>query len=103
MKGSKNSKPKKLPTMPKNDLHQKLAAWRKKRGLTQLELSSRMGHGTAQFVSNWERGISKPPRSSLRKLCKVLECDVEEVCELYVAAAMQAERKLLAEEGLLAE
>ena len=34
---------------------------RKKAGLSQLEVSKRLGYGSAQFVSNWERGLASPP------------------------------------------
>lgn len=42
---------------------------RQKSGLTQLALARKLTYSTAQFVSNWERGISLPPLDVLPKLC----------------------------------
>ncbi len=33
-------------------------------GLTQLDVTNALGYTTAQFCSNWERGISIPPENS---------------------------------------
>jgi len=44
-------------------------------GLSQLELSLKMGYSTPQFISNWERGVSEPPCKSIKKLSQVLSYD----------------------------
>lgn len=41
---------------------------REESGLTQREVSERLGYTTPQFVSNWERSVSSPPLKTLRKL-----------------------------------
>jgi transcriptional regulator with XRE-family HTH domain len=41
---------------------------RQKSGLTQQQLASKLSYSTAQFVSNWERGISLPPLEAVPKL-----------------------------------
>ena len=41
---------------------------RTKAGLTQQEVALGLSYDTAQFVSNWERGISLPPLVALPKL-----------------------------------
>lgn len=41
---------------------------RSRAGLTQMEVAAELGYGTAQFISNWERGIAYPPRSKLVQL-----------------------------------
>lgn len=40
-------------------------------GLTQQEVAKEMGYGTAQFISNWERGISAPPDQAIGRLATV--------------------------------
>ena len=47
--------------------------------LTQAFVSSHMGYFTNQFVSNCERGVSFPPRKTLKRLCSILKCKVKEV------------------------
>lgn len=45
---------------------------RESRGLTQKEVSDHFGYSSCQFVSNWERGVSKPPLASCKRLCELL-------------------------------
>jgi transcriptional regulator with XRE-family HTH domain len=40
-------------------------------GLSQMVVAKTLSYSTAQFVSNWERGLSSPPISTLRKLCEI--------------------------------
>jgi transcriptional regulator with XRE-family HTH domain len=42
-----------------------------KSGLTQSEVAEALGYDTAQFISNWERGISYPPIKTLKTLSKL--------------------------------
>lgn len=46
-------------------------------GLTQREVSEHLGYSTPQFVSNWERDVSKPPIKAIRKLAKLYKVDAE--------------------------
>ena len=48
-----------------------LASIRKERGMTQSELAKRLGVHS-QYISNFERSTCMPPKSSLKKLKKVL-------------------------------
>src|SRR5438132_1707241 len=40
-------------------------------GLTQWDVASALKYTTAQFVSNWERGVSLPPLETLPKLAEL--------------------------------
>lgn len=51
---------------------------RKDSGLTQKEVADHMGYTSPQFVSNWTRGISKPPLKDAKKLCQLLNIDPED-------------------------
>ena len=46
-------------------------------GIQQMDIAKKLGYGSAQFVSNWERGISNPPPKSIKRLAKILEIDPE--------------------------
>ncbi len=57
---------------------------RERVGLSQAEIAKRMGYGTPQFVSNWERGVSLPPVSSIKKLAALLDVSAEGLFELIL-------------------
>lgn len=64
-----------------------IAHARMKAKLTQAELSKKLGYVSPQFVSNWERNISKMPRGSFGKLAKYLgKKPLQEVVDLRVKA-----------------
>lgn len=64
--------------MEKNTLGTKIAALRKQRGMTQLELAQQLGV-TDKAVSKWERDLACPDIHSLPRLAQVLEVTVEEL------------------------
>lgn len=53
--------------MPFN-LGQFLIEQRRIAGLSQAELSGKLGYETPQFISNWERGVSLPPPAAIKTL-----------------------------------
>lgn len=55
-----------------------VAALRKERGMTQLELAEQMGV-TDKAVSKWERDLSLPDTASLPKLAETLGVTVDEL------------------------
>ncbi len=58
-------------------------------GLTQGQVAKELGYSTAQFVSNWERGVSSPPLNALRKLAHMYRVDEEEMFESFLAVTLQ--------------
>ena len=57
-----------------------IANKRKEKGLTQQELGDKL-FVTDKAVSKWERGISFPDITILKKLASILEVDVEDILE----------------------
>ena len=55
---------------PYTKLGEYLQSGREKAGLTQKEVAEELEYSTAQFISNFERGIAAPP---LRKLKRIIE------------------------------
>lgn len=45
--------------------------------LTQDEFAKALGYSTAQFVSNWERGISEIPVKKFRDVARILGINLE--------------------------
>lgn len=50
-------------------------------GLTQRQVSDKLGYETPQFVSNWERGVSFPPVSQLKILAGLYKISAETLFE----------------------
>jgi len=51
-------------------------------GLTQDELARKLSYSSAQFVSNWERGISLPPLDIMAKLCVVCKTSPDDLVDV---------------------
>ena len=50
-------------------------------GLSQKEVSDKMGWKTYQMVSNNERGMSNPPMKSISKLAKLYKIEESDIAE----------------------
>lgn len=66
--------------MKKQTFGAMIAALRKERGMTQLELAEQMGV-TDKAVSKWERDLSFPDVSSLPRLAEIFEISVDELMQ----------------------
>lgn len=69
-----------------NQKHMKLAKFlktsRTNAGLSQMDVASRLGYSTAQFISNWERGVSAPPIETLGTLANLYQVSAEELFDI---------------------
>lgn len=61
------------------DLGSYLKQHRAKANLSQAYVAHRLGYTTSQFISNWERGVSRPPINALKKLGVLYGISPEEV------------------------
>lgn len=77
------------------DLAPYLKMKREVAGLTQAQVSKRLGYSTTQFVSNWERGIGKPPYKALAKLIRLYGLDAQELVELCLKSMEKELRREL--------
>jgi transcriptional regulator with XRE-family HTH domain len=48
-------------------------------GLTQSDVAKKLGYSSPQFVSNWERGLARPPVFILRNLTKMYRVPAEQM------------------------
>ena len=71
--------------MRKETFGNMVAALRKEKGMTQLELAEKMGV-TDKAVSKWERDLSFPDVSSIPKLAEILEVSVDELMQVKTDA-----------------
>lgn len=71
-----------------NPLHLKIGTiirtHRTKADMSQLELSRHLGYDSTQFISLFERGLSKCPVKVLGKLCKILDIDQDWMSDLLI-------------------
>ena len=71
----------------------KLATFLKKSrensGLSQNKVGDLLGYSTAQFISNWERGISHPPVDSLKKIAHLYGISDKDLFEAVQEAAIE--------------
>jgi len=58
-------------------------------GLSQGKVANILGYSTAQFVSNWERGLSEPPVDTLRVLAKLYSIPTEEMFEVVLKSTIK--------------
>lgn len=56
--------------------------------LSQSEVAIKLGYTTSQFVSNWERGISQPPLSSLFAIADLYRISVDELFEVLLRSSL---------------
>ncbi len=64
---------------------------RLKANLTQREVSLALGYSSAQFISNFERGIAVPPLKKLKVLVKMYNMPPDVVMEMI----LNAEREIM--------
>src|SRR5699024_9672078 len=74
------NKQRSVDTMKQQTLDATIAALRKERGMTQLQLANQMGV-TDKAVSKWERDLSFPDAASLPKLAETLGVSVDELMQ----------------------
>jgi len=55
---------------------------RQKLGLTQKQIADALGYSSGQFLSNFERGIARPPLKKLKWLCKRYSLPPQSVARL---------------------
>jgi len=67
---------------------------RKSKGLTQAQLAKKLGY-TAQFVTNWERGVSMPPIEKLGKVAKICSVSGREIADILIQQYEQKLKKAL--------
>ncbi len=67
-------------------------------GLTQKDVSTALGYSSAQFISNWERGISTPPDETLGRLATLFQVKPTRLIDVIIdfeLATLKARRREL--------
>ncbi|WP_413287990.1 helix-turn-helix domain-containing protein [Bdellovibrio sp. HCB337] len=66
------------------DLSKFLKDKRKLAGLSQGAVAKKLGYTSPQFVSNWERGLSRPPVPTLRKIAQIYNISMNEMFDVVL-------------------
>ena len=74
----------------KNLFAQFIQAKRINAGLSQRQVSDYLGYSTPQFISNWERGVSRPPMGTVKKLAMLYKIDADDMFDLILNSEIQA-------------
>lgn len=61
-------------------------------GLSQKDVADKLGYSSAQFISNWERGLSSPPIHTLRKLAEMYSVNVDEMFDVILESTLEQVR-----------
>lgn len=70
----------------RRELGSLIREYRVKKGLTQLHLAQRLGYNSTQFISLFERGLSKVPHSVLGQLIVILGIPEKKVLDTLMKA-----------------
>lgn len=63
--------------------------------LTQREVADKLGYSSAQFVSNFERGLSLPPLSKLKLMFRLYKVPKSEAVQVVIEAKTKFLNKYL--------
>ena len=53
-------------------------------GLSQGAVAKKLGYTSPQFISNWERGLSRPPVETLRKVAQIYNISPNEMFDVIL-------------------
>ena len=57
---------------------------RESKGITQQEISDKLGFSSPQFISNCERGVANLPPKHFKPVSKMIGIDTERLIKLYI-------------------
>lgn len=60
------------PPTPRKEFGQFIHDKREKKEITQWDVAKEFKYTSAQFVSNWERGVSYPPLADVKELATII-------------------------------
>ncbi|MBS1970524.1 MAG: helix-turn-helix transcriptional regulator [Bdellovibrionales bacterium] len=66
------------------DLAKFLKEKRKAAGISQGAVAKKLGYTSPQFISNWERGLSRPPVATLKKIAQIYDISAADMFEVIL-------------------
>lgn len=80
----------------------KIKEFRNKAGLTQKDLADQL-YVTYQAVSRWENGDAEPSIETLKEMCGILNCSIEELFEMEKKEEPNGEEKVTVVEKIVVQ
>lgn len=71
-------------SVKQKSLSQFLKQTREKSDLSQRQVADELGYQSAQFISNWERGVSSPPLKTLKRLGDLYKVQAETLYQIML-------------------
>lgn len=68
----------------KTNIGKWLKELRLKAGLSQGDVAQKLGYTSPQFVSNWERDLSVPPKATLPEIAKIYKTDLKQIKNTFL-------------------
>lgn len=60
-----------------------------KKGLSQIDVSKKLGYDSSQFVSNWERSLAVPPVKSLKKIASIYGLETDKLYDMFLKMTLE--------------
>lgn len=57
-------------------------------GLSQRDVADKLGYSTPQFISNWERGVSHPPVSAVKKISILYKVPADSIFQAILSSVI---------------
>lgn len=62
-------------------------------GLSQKDVSKVLGYSSSQFISNWERGVSQPPITAVKKISQAYKVKPEAMLDALITDTVETVKK----------
>ena len=72
------------------ELKEFLKRSRVRAGLSQRDVANHLKYKTPQFISNWERGLSGPPISEIKKLSGLYKINSDDLYQVMLNSAIES-------------
>ena len=83
-----------LSVRKKREMHEELGKFlyekRIKAGLSQKDVSDKLGYSSPQFISNYERGLCSPPLKKLKKIAELYKIKPKIIADLMIRYSVEA-------------
>ncbi len=79
----------------KNELSEFLKGQRIRKGFSQKQVSDELGYSSAQFISNWERGVSTPPLNAIKSLARLYKVRDSQIFRMIVDETIEKTKDAL--------
>jgi len=78
----------------KKEMHTEIGKYlyekRIKAGLSQKDVSDKLGYTSPQFISNYERGLCSPPLKKLKKIADLYKIKPKTIADIMVKYSIEA-------------